>query len=171
MYIFKIVVFLFKCNSEMYISIYSLLRLCYIGTMVNVRFASALQMMMSLSHGADEGHPLLTSVQLAEGLNTNPTSVRALVSLLAKAGLVEAFKGKTGGVRLKKKPDKVTLKDIYLAVAENGTFLSCRTEIPHQCIVTRNMDSIFAEVSQSAEKVLLKHFSGTSLSQLMARLR
>lgn len=139
--------------------------------MVNVRFASALQVMMSLSHGTQMGHPQLTSTQLAEGLNTNPTSVRALVSLLAKEGLVESFKGKTGGVRLKKNPDKVTLKDIYLAVAENGTLLAGRTEIPHQCIVTRNMDNIFAEVSQSAEKVLLKHFSGISLSQLMSRLR
>jgi len=139
--------------------------------MVNVRFASALQMTMSLSHGAELGHPLLTSAQLAEGLNANPTAVRAMVSQLVKAGLVESFKGKTGGVRLKKSPEKISLKDIYVAVTEESPVFCSRSEIPHRCKVTRNMESVFTEISQSSEKALLKHLSGTSLSQIMSRLK
>jgi Rrf2 family transcriptional repressor of oqxAB len=139
--------------------------------MVNVRFASALQMTMSLSHGAELGHPLLTSTELAEGLNANPTAVRALVSLLAKAGIVESFKGKSGGVRLKKSPERISLKDIYVAVTEESSVFGSRSEIPHRCKVTRNMKNVFGEISESAEKALLKHLSGISLSQIMSRLK
>lgn len=126
---------------------------------------------MSLAHAQIQGISLLSSSQLAEGLNTTAPAVRTLLLCLSKAGLVSCSKGMTGGASLKITPDKIYLSDIYLAVSgeEEGIF-SIRKDIPHRCRVTKNIHKVFAEISNSSEKAILKNLSGTKLSSIMRSL-
>lgn len=60
----------------------------------------------------------MTSEQLLSSIRTNPTVVRRLLAKLVDAGLIESYKGKSGGVKLTKSPKEISLKDIYGAVCD-----------------------------------------------------
>ena len=49
-------------------------------------------------------------------VNTSPSFVRRVVAKLSKAGLVQTATGKTGSCWLSKKPEQVSLLQIYRAV-------------------------------------------------------
>ncbi len=81
--------------------------------MVDTRFSVSIQIMMALAYcGEDE---LSSSETLAKSLKTNPTFIRKLVSGLVEHELVQSYRGKGGGIKLAKSPDKISLNDIYLA--------------------------------------------------------
>jgi Rrf2 family transcriptional repressor of oqxAB len=144
--------------------------MCYFSSVVNVRFSSALQIMMSLAHAQDLGFSVLSSSQLAEGLNTTAPAVRNLLLRLSKAGLVSCTKGKTGGASLKRTPDRILLSDIYIAVSGGEGIFSIRNDIPHRCRVTKNIHGVFADVSKSAEKAIVKDLSAMKLASIMKSL-
>jgi hypothetical protein len=81
--------------------------------MLDVRFSSALKAMLLLGHAEEEGSPVLNSTQLARSLNTNPSLVRKMMVPLVQDGLVASIKGRSGGVRLGRSPDQITLGEIY----------------------------------------------------------
>jgi len=62
-------------------------------------------------------HPeQLTTDSIAEALKDHPARVRQIVASLVKAELLKSLRGAGGGVALGRPPDKITLKDLYLAV-------------------------------------------------------
>src|ERR1700737_4841888 len=69
-------------------------------TMIDIRFPTALHLMLSLALAHAEGVAQLSSAQLANGLGANPSLVRKLLVPLANAGLVHATYGRDGGIRL-----------------------------------------------------------------------
>jgi hypothetical protein len=81
--------------------------------MLDVRFSSALKVMLLLGHAEEEGSPVLNSTQLARSLNTNPSLVRKLMVPLVQDALVASIKGRSGGVRLGRPADQITLGEIY----------------------------------------------------------
>lgn len=84
--------------------------------MIDIRFPTALQLMLTLVLAEAEGVERLSSSQLASGLGANPSFVRKLLLPLADAGLVDAALGRDGGICLGRQADKITLRDIYRAV-------------------------------------------------------
>ena len=54
---------------------------------------------------------LLSSDYVAGSMNVNPVLVRKEMRKLRACGLIESKEGKSGGSRLKKSPDKITLSD------------------------------------------------------------
>src|SRR5882672_9755999 len=79
----------------------------------NTQFSIAVHLMAGLACGCDQD---LTSTDLAMSVNTSPSFVRRILSKLSKAGLVETATGKAGACWLAKKPQQISLLDIYLAV-------------------------------------------------------
>jgi hypothetical protein len=67
--------------------------------MIDVRFPTALQLMLNLALAHAEGVAQLSSTQLAGALGTNPSLVRKLLSPLANSGLVRSSFGRDGGIR------------------------------------------------------------------------
>lgn len=62
-------------------------------------------------------HPeQLTTDSIAEALKDHPARVRQIVASLVKADLLISLRGAGGGVALGRPPDRITLKDLYLAV-------------------------------------------------------
>jgi DNA-binding IscR family transcriptional regulator len=59
---------------------------------------------------------VIGSQTLAASVNTNPVVVRRLLLALRRARLIETFTGKHGGARLRKRPNDISLADIYDAV-------------------------------------------------------
>ena len=65
---------------------------------------------------------LQTSTEIAEKLDTNPVVVRRVLASLQQARLIESQKGPTGGSRLLKSPNSISLADVYKAVETGPLF-------------------------------------------------
>ncbi|ACB74870.1 RrF2 family transcriptional regulator [Opitutus terrae] len=79
----------------------------------NSRFAVSLHILAYLVYRAGAAVP---SAEIARSVDTNPVVIRRLLSALAKAGLVTAHKGATGGFAIAAAPEAITLLDVYRAV-------------------------------------------------------
>ncbi len=135
--------------------------------MVNQQFTFAVHIMTALAFSPER---VIGSQTLAASVNTNPVVVRRLLLALRRARLIETFTGKHGGARLRKKPNRISLLDIYDAV-------ECRPVIPvnerkalKQCRVSCNMKSIMSSVAESTEQAVRKHLSGMTLAQLVRKV-
>ncbi len=138
--------------------------------MLDVRFASALQLMLTLALAEREGAGLLSSGALAEGLATNASLTRKLLATLARAGLVETFMGARGGARLGRPAQAITLRDIYLAVLGGTGLFAARSDLPHRCVVSSNMESMFTALSGELEAAILKVLGERTLAGELAQL-
>jgi Iron-dependent Transcriptional regulator len=68
--------------------------------MIDVRFPTALQIMLSLALAEQQSVSRLSSKQLAQSLGANPSFVRKLLVPLVQNKLLSSQMGKAGGVRL-----------------------------------------------------------------------
>ena len=114
---------------------------------------------------------VIGSQTLAASVNTNPVVVRRLLLALRRARLIETFAGKHGGARLRKRPNTISLADIYDAVASRPVILVNERKALKKCHVSCNMKSIMSRVSEGAEDAVRKHLRGITLAQLVRRVR
>jgi Rrf2 family transcriptional repressor of oqxAB len=139
--------------------------------MIDLRFPTALQLMLSLALARAEGKERLSSTRLAEGVDSNPTLVRRLLAPLLKAGLVTSTRGRDGGVGLGTDPATITLKDIYVAVMGDKKLWSTRTDIPHRCTVSCNIEPFFQGLTAEVDKAVIKALGSITLADSLAELR
>ena len=138
--------------------------------MVDLRFPTALQLMLSLTLAAREGVLSMSSSELAEGLAANPSLVRKLIGPLVQAGLLASSKGKLGGVALARPPDEITLADVYRAVLPDKKMFFQRTEIPHRCVVSSNMEPLFADLETELEDAVLGSLGARTLAGCLVEM-
>lgn len=84
--------------------------------MTSSRFATAVHILTLLAWERDDA---LTSDYIAGSVNTNPVVIRRLLRMLANAGLVTSVRGTSGGTRLMKDPETITLYDVFSAVEDD----------------------------------------------------
>lgn len=133
----------------------------------NSRFAVAIHCVTALAYAEDEA---MTSEVLARSINTNPVVVRRILSALVKAKLVTARQGKAGGSRLSRKPDQITLLDIYRAVESEGLFGMHEKPENKSCPVACAMKGLLSAVFKDAENSLEDSLKKTRLSDLVRKL-
>jgi Rrf2 family protein len=137
--------------------------------MIDTRFSITIQIMTSLAYG--EGK-LLSSEELALVLKTNPSFIRKLVAKLVEHDLVVAFRGKGGGIKLAKAPDKISLKEIYIASIDNKPFIfSHNKPIVKACPVSCSMAEIFCDIVKGMEDSTLHYLSKYYLSDLVDKIK
>jgi Rrf2 family transcriptional regulator, repressor of oqxAB len=139
--------------------------------MLDVRFATTLQMMLSLALAHEEGVPRLSSAQLAEGAGANPSLVRRLLPSLAKAGLIISTFGRDGGVALARPAAEITFQDVHEAVIGRQPMWRTRCDIPHRCVVSSNIDAYLTNVGEAAERAVATSLAGRTLAGGLEELR
>jgi Rrf2 family protein len=127
----------------------------------NTQFSIAVHMMAGLGY-LPERH--LTSSMLAASVNTSPSFVRRVMAKLSKAGLVRTSTGKSGACWIAKKPEKISLLDIYRAVDAPKAFSIHNYDVMRECAVS-------CKIKQALEKTLKKTQNAmeTSLRQISLR--
>ena len=127
----------------------------------NTRFPVAVHILAVLSIKPDEH---IGSELIAKSVATNPVVVRRVISLLAKAGLVECQAGANGGSMLCIDPRKTTLLDVYNAVTDQEMFHlhDAHPECPVAVCVKNDLTTIL----EKAEEKLKGELSRTRLSQV-----
>ncbi len=133
----------------------------------NSRFAVAIHILTLLARRHPEP---LTSARMANSVTTNPVVLRRLLGDLRRAGLVESRPGNSGGWRLCRQPEQITLLDCYLAVREGSLFgLPVQKPNPH-CSVGRTITQSLCEIFQEAEQALQERLAQIDLAQVVARI-
>ncbi len=125
----------------------------------------------ALLHCAERDGRPITSDELAEMMGTHPVVMRRTMSGLRDAGIVRAERGHGGGFVLAKPLARVSLGDVFAALAIEHVFaLGPRTESPGCFVeqaVNRELEGAFVE----AEKVLVDRLHGIKLSSLAAQTK
>ncbi|MBP2478572.1 Rrf2 family transcriptional repressor of oqxAB [Crossiella equi] len=132
--------------------------------MLDIRFSSALKVMLFLAVADQKGEPVISSAQLADGLGANASLVRKLLVPLVRAGLLTSTKGRTGGTRLAKPAERITLAEIYRCVIGDKPLWNCRPDGEHVCLVTGHSEAYFAELTATAEQAVLASLEGRTLA-------
>ncbi len=113
--------------------------------MIDLRFATALQMVLSVAL-ADRNGQRCSSRNLAEGLATNPSFIRKLLVPLSRGGMIVMTIGKGGGLHLGRPASEITLREIYRTLTEEKRVTSSRQDIPRIFLVYVNVKEILSEL-------------------------
>ena len=94
-----------------------------------IRFGLGVQALVVLASQSNQW----SSAEIAERIHCEPTALRKILSQLAEAGIIEVRQGRTGGYRLIKHPEEITLARVYRSVfAEDPQW--------HQMLVTMDQN-------------------------------
>lgn len=135
----------------------------------DTRLAVAAHILALLSFA---GREYTSSDLLARSVNTNAVVVRRLTGRLKKAGLVDIRRG-VGGTTLNRKPEDITLLDVYKAVVANpkATPFYLHQNPCCACYIGRNIhDALrapFAKVHEAMQEGLAK----TTIAEIAAFIR
>jgi Rrf2 family transcriptional repressor of oqxAB len=137
--------------------------------MIDLRFSTTLQMVLSVALADTDGFRC-TSRTLAEGLGTNPSFIRKLLIPLTREGMIVAAIGKGGGLHLGRAAERITLRDVYLAVTEDKKVLVAREDIQPRCRISANINDFFAEVATNAETAMLDALGRRNIADGLAEI-
>jgi DNA-binding IscR family transcriptional regulator len=123
--------------------------------------------MVLIAHCGAQG---ATSSFVAKSANTNPGRVRRVLAPLVRAGLVAGREGGGGGYTLERRPDDITLADIFAAV-EEGPVLPTHPRAPNRrCPIGSGISAALHELDEDLGVAVRDALSGRSLRWLARRV-
>jgi DNA-binding IscR family transcriptional regulator len=112
----------------------------------------------------------VTSDFIAASARINAVNIRKIMGLLREAGFIEVAAG-TGGIRLLKKPAKITLCDIFHAVEPitGGSLFRIHAAEPN-CPVGGKIEPLLGGYLAGAQEALEKSLAKTTLWDLLEQI-
>lgn len=115
----------------------------------NSQFSMAVHILTLLARA---GERRVKSEYIAGSVNTNAVVIRRVLSELNQAGLVLSQTGASGGTRLARAPEEISLFEIYNAVS-CGEVFALHGKSPNQdCPVGRNIEAVLCNLQKEIEK-------------------
>ncbi|HEU6452423.1 MAG TPA: Rrf2 family transcriptional regulator [Gemmatimonadaceae bacterium] len=134
---------------------------------MNSRFAVAVHILTVIAH---EGGEPVTSEYIAWSVNTNPSLIRRMLSQLTRAGLTRCQMGAGGGALLAKPAARITLRDVYRAVADGDVFALPRERPDPACPVGRNIQALLTQRFEEATRALEDELARTTIADMQHAL-
>jgi len=132
------------------------------------KFAISVHILTLLAAVREEWIP---SEYLAESININPVLVRKELINLREHGLIESKEGKSGGSRLKKSPDKITLSAVYEAVRQQD-LLGRKINQPNpDCPVGKKINDHLDDLYKESESVLLASLADKTIADFCKKFQ
>jgi len=137
---------------------------------ISVKCSSAIHVLLMIA--VLPSHYKITSEFLASSVGSNPVEIRKLLSSLKKAGIIDVARG-PGGAVLRKKPEDISLWDVYHAVdsASLDELIGVHSHPAPQCLFGRNIGNLLAEPYAEIGEAVRRKMAAITLEQLIARLR
>ena len=121
----------------------------------NGRFTIAIHICLFLAHKEKK---LIPSQELAASVKTNPVVIRRLIGKMRNNEIIGSVAGAKGGFYLAKKPEEITLWEIYNSVKDGDFFFKHKPN--EDCPVGGNLcelvDEVYKYAESSMEQVLGK---------------
>jgi Rrf2 family protein len=136
---------------------------------INTRFSVGLHVVAALGyHYAGGG---MTSDQIAQSVNADPSSVRRVLSGLAKAGIVTSRRGHRGACRLSRDPVHISLLEVYRACEPPAAVAVHDYPAVADCPVSSNIKGSLAFVLGRAQASFDDSLARTSVAHLVDDIR
>ncbi len=132
----------------------------------NTHFALATHVLTALAF--NDGR-LVTSATLAKSAGTNAAFLRAVMSRLREAGLIETKLGAGGGSTLAKSPRAITLLDVFRATNGNAE-LKSHDCTGANCAVAKKIPAILDRLESRLDDVLAKELRRVSIAKLVKEI-
>lgn len=137
--------------------------------MADSRFPTALQIVISVAVNG-EVDSRTTSASLALALDTNPSFVRKTVAELVKAKILASTEGVSGGLRLAKPPEEITLAMIRKVAVPDPRAWVVRDNIRAVCMVTRHIGTLSELVCKQADNAVVGVLDSITVRQCIDNL-
>jgi len=140
--------------------------------MKNSRFTVATHILSILSF-MEKVRPGTTvkSHEIAESVNANPVIIRRILAKLRDAGLVQIQGGSSGGARLNRNPEQITLLDVHRAIDEEQIF-ALHTNMPSEkCPIGSTIKSALAEVFGEIDSAIDNVLTTKTISDLVLNMQ
>lgn len=113
-----------------------------------------------------EGKEKTTSVFLAGSVNVNPVIIRNILGQLKAAGLVTVKAGE-GGSSLAKKPEDITLMDVFDAVEKEKELFHFHENPNPDCPVGKNVHAVLDSRLLGIQKAMREEMRSVTLQDLI----
>jgi DNA-binding IscR family transcriptional regulator len=128
----------------------------------NSRLSDVLHVLLHLAHTDAP----VTSEALSFAMSTNPVVLRRLLAGLREAGFIMSEKGHGGGWVMAAPLERVTLRDVHMALGAPALVsLGFREDRP-QCLVAQVVNESLRSEMEQAEASLLARLDGITLAEL-----
>lgn len=136
---------------------------------ITSRLTVAVHTLLAIGYFRD-GHKV-TSDFIASSVQVNPVVIRRILLQLSAAGLVEVARG-SGGARLKKDAEEITILDVYRAVdcVAQGEMFHFHENPNMKCPVGSRIHSVLDEKLAQAQDAFESSLAKTTIGSLLKRL-
>lgn len=135
---------------------------------MDTKFSSAIHTLILIS----ESEMPMNSEQIATSVGTNASYIRKLTTRLRKSGIIEGRRG-ISGFKLVKKPEDISLLDIYDSVmeTENLHIFDIHQNPNDECIVGNNIRPVLNGMFRNMEERVEKELSSITLKDAINNMR
>ena len=135
---------------------------------MDTKFSSAIHTLILIS----ESEMPMNSEQIATSVGTNASYIRKLTTRLRKSGIIEGRRG-ISGFKLVKKPEDISLLDIYASVmeTENLHIFDIHQNPNDECIVGHNIRPVLNGMFRNMEERVEKELSSITLKDAINNMR
>lgn len=113
-----------------------------------------------------EGREKTTSVFLAGSVNVNPVVIRNVLGQLKSAGLITVKAGE-GGSSLAKRPEDITLLDVFRAVEKEEELFHFHENPNLECPVGKNVHTVLDNRLLAIQDAMKEQMESVTLRDLM----
>ena len=135
---------------------------------MDTKFSSAIHALILIS----ESETPMNSEQIAASVGTNASYIRKLTTRLRKAEIIEGRRG-ISGFRLVRKPEDISLLDIYRSVTETDSLhlFDIHQNPNDACIVGHNIRPVLNGMFRNMEECVEKELAGITLVDCISSMR
>lgn len=136
----------------------------------NSQFTTAVHALCWIELAARDGESPITSERIAESLASHPVLVRRVLAPLRRAGLVQVGRGPGSGWQLSMPADRITLRDIYIALDSGFLFALHPHEPKPDCPVGHGIRPALSEVYDSVNHAMTRELDRHTIAALLDHL-
>ncbi|MDD6513329.1 Rrf2 family transcriptional regulator [Sharpea azabuensis] len=135
---------------------------------MDTKFSSAIHTLILIS----ESEMPMNSEQIATSVGTNASYIRKLTTRLRKSGIIEGRRG-ISGFKLVKKPEDISLLDIYDSVMETESLhiFDIHQNPNDECIVGHNIRPVLNGMFRNMEERVENELSSITLKDAINNMR
>lgn len=135
---------------------------------MDTKFSSAIHTLILIS----ESETPMNSEQIATSVGTNASYIRKLTTRLRKSGIIEGRRG-ISGFKLIKKPEDISLLDIYDSVMETESLhiFDIHQNPNDECIVGHNIRPVLNGMFRNMEERVENELSSITLKDAINNMR